>query len=133
MINTKLRLVIGGACLMAFVASGCSDSKNTSTGTNGGVNTTIASSETAAGGSATPPVAGLTIENSTFSAASVVAGTAFTIANNDGRTHTVTDDAGAFDVQVPGGGTASLTITAPGTYQIHCKIHSSMHGTITVT
>ena len=31
-----------------------------------------------------------------------------------------------------GGGTATLTIPKAGTYKIHCKIHASMHGTITV-
>lgn len=44
----------------------------------------------------------------------------------------MTDDAGSFNVQVPGGGTATLVIPAAGTYKIHCNIHGSMHGTITV-
>ena len=33
----------------------------------------------------------------------------------------------------PAGGTATLTIDAAGSYAIHCEIHSSMHGTISVT
>ena len=62
----------------------------------------------------------------------MTAGQEFTITNNDSVGHTVTDDAGSFNVQVPGGGTATLTIPAAGTYKIHCNIHGSMHGTITV-
>jgi plastocyanin len=151
MSQAKSRLVLGGACLLALIATSCS-----SDGPYGGANSTLASgaassdagvvapAATDTGGAAAPaatdaggtveapPVAALTIENSTFSAASAVAGTAFTIANNDGVTHTVTEDNDAFDVEVAGGGTASLTIIAAGTYQIHCKIHGSMQGTITV-
>ena len=44
----------------------------------------------------------------------------------------MTDSAGAFNLDIPANGTASLTITQPGTYQIHCRIHSSMKGTIVV-
>ena len=76
--------------------------------------------------------AALTIQNTSFGAATVSAGQEFTIENKDGVTHTVTDDAGSFDVSVPGGSTKTLTIPAAGTYKIHCKIHGSMHGTITV-
>ena len=126
--QSRLRLIVGGAVLLAFTATACSSSDSS------GSNPTSASSATAAGGSAAPAAAAaLTIANSAFGEASVTAGTEFTIANDDGRPHTVTDDAGGFDVSVPPGGTATLKIDAPGTYKIHCKIHSSMHGTITVT
>jgi len=128
MSQSRLRVVVAGAVLLAFTATACGSSDST------GSDSTIASSDTAAGGSAAPAsAAALTIANSAFSEASVTAGTEFTIANDDGRPHTVTDDADSFDVEVPPGGTATLKIDAPGTYQIHCRIHSSMHGTITVT
>ena len=87
---------------------------------------------TAAGGSTAAAGSGLTISGSQFSAASVTAGTEFTITNNDSVAHTVTDDGGSFDVSVPAGGTATLTIPKAGSYKIHCKIHSFMQGTITV-
>jgi plastocyanin len=74
----------------------------------------------------------LTIANATFSEASGVAGQAFSIVNSDGVAHTVTDDGKAFDLDLLAGGTASLTVISAGTYKIHCKIHSSMHGTIVV-
>ena len=54
--------------------------------------------------------------------------------NKDGVAHTVTADDGSFDVKVGAGSTATFTAPATaGTYQFHCKIHSSMHGTLTVT
>ena len=96
---------------------------------------------TVAGGGAAPTtVAGggpvssqLTIDNETYSPVSgAVAGKAIKIINNDSKAHTVTDSRGAFDINIPAGATASLTVTSAGTYQIHCKIHSQMKATITV-
>jgi plastocyanin len=57
------------------------------------------------------------------------------VSNNDTPTHTVTSDDGkSFDVTVNPGKTATFTApSSPGTYKFHCKIHSSMHGTLTVT
>ena len=56
------------------------------------------------------------------------------ITNTDNVTHTVTsDDGSSFNVTVPGGKTATFTAPAAGTYKFHCNIHSSMHGTLTVT
>ena len=120
--RTRLRVVLGSACLLAFLAPACSDSDDT-----GGVDATVAE-----GAVGTPPAPGLTISGNSFSAASVTAATEFTITNSDGVGHTVTDDAGSFNVAVAGGGTEPLEIPAPGTYQIHCEIHGSMRGTITV-
>ena len=119
MSHTTRRLAVAAACLLAFGTAACSsDSKSSATPT------------TPAAPSGAP--VGLSVQNSSFSAASVTAGTEFTIENKDSVTHTVTDDAGSFDVRVSGGGTETLTIPAAGTYKIHCKIHNSMHGTITV-
>jgi plastocyanin len=105
------------ACLLVLTATACSSDDKTSS----------------SDGSAAPaaPV-GLTISGNSFGAASVTAGTAFSIVNEDSVGHTVTDDAGSFDQAVGGGASAPLTIPEAGTYAIHCKIHASMHGTITV-
>ena len=105
---------------MAVIAAGCSSDSGSS-------------SATAAPAGTASAAAALTISNSNFAEASVAAGTTFTIANTDTRPHTVTDDAGSFDVSIPAGGTATLSIPTAGTYKIHCKLHSLMHGTITVT
>ena len=117
MIKSRVGLVLGSVFLLGSVAAGCSSDAKSSAGTNAPAAATAAA---------------LTIQNSAFSAASVTAGTEFTISNKDSRTHTVTDDAGSFDVRVSATGTEKLTIPKAGTYKIHCTIHSSMHGTITV-
>lgn len=74
--------------------------------------------------------AALVIHEFSFSPATVQAGTEFTISNQDGFAHTVTSD--TFDVRVDGGATEALTIEAPGSYSIFCKIHTQMQGTIIV-
>jgi plastocyanin len=60
----------------------------------------------------------------------------------DGETpHTVTSDTGAFDSSptcagaagcMTGGDTFNHTFNAVGSFAYHCKIHSSMHGTVVV-
>ena len=82
-----------------------------------------------------PPPTGdsaLTIADSVFSAATATAGVEFTIANDDDYGHTVTDRNGAFDVQLSGSSSEPLTIDRPGEYEIFCRIHDFMSGTITV-
>lgn len=82
----------------------------------------------AAGGS------GVSISGFKFTVAPVTAGSTVTVKNNDGVTHTVTSDDGtSFNVTVPSGKTVTFTAPAAGTYKFHCNIHSSMHGTLTVT
>ena len=83
----------------------------------------------------TAPVvsAGITISGNNFSAAAITAGTEFTITNKDGVAHTVTaNDGTSFNVAVPARATVPLTIDAAGSFAIHCTIHPSMKGTITV-
>jgi plastocyanin len=77
----------------------------------------------------------ITIDSSfNFSTASVPAGATVTVKNDSTTQHTVTQDGGGFDVTVDGGKTATFTAPSkPGTYKYHCKIHSFMHGTLTVT
>lgn len=131
MTQKKRSIVLGGACLLAFVVPACSsDGNSDSTVAPAAPAATDAAGAT---GAATDSSAGLTISGNAFSSPTVTAGTAFTVTNNDSVGHTVTDDAGAFDEPVPAGETITLTIPDPGTYAIHCEIHSSMHGTINVT
>jgi plastocyanin len=84
------------------------------------------------GGSSTP--AGVSIKNLTFTTTPVKADSTVTVTNDDTVTHTVTaDDGKSFDVTVNAGTTATFVAPAAGTYKFHCKIHSQMHGTLTVT
>ena len=136
----KRSLIRVGAAMLALsplAIVGCSSS---STATTTSPATTLATSTPATSSPATSspatstPAAGatLTIAGFAFGPLTVTAGQQITIVNKDSAAHTVTDDAGSFDVKVPAGGTATLTIAKAGSYKIHCKIHSSMHGTIAV-
>jgi plastocyanin len=64
----------------------------------------------------------------------VKAGDKVTWTNNDGFAHTVTLDDNSVDSgNLTPGATFANTFAAAGTFAYHCKIHSSMHGTVTVT
>jgi plastocyanin len=132
MTHKKRNIVLGGACLLAFVVPACGSDDNSDSTL---APAAPAATDAAGSGDTTPTdsSAGMTISGNAFSSPTVAAGTEFTITNNDGVGHTVTDDGGAFDVDVPAGGTATLIIDNAGQYAIHCEIHSSMHGTINVT
>jgi plastocyanin len=77
----------------------------------------------------------MTVENFAFSPVSAPAGATIEVTNQDGVPHTVTADDDSFDTEViDGGGTATFVApSAPGEYAIHCTIHSTMQGAITVT
>lgn len=75
-----------------------------------------------------------TVAKYTFSALTVAPGTAVQVLDGDDEPHTVTADDGSFDTGSfdkthPGTFTAP---SKPGNYAIHCQVHPSMHGTITV-
>jgi plastocyanin len=54
--------------------------------------------------------------------------------NQDGATHTVTADDGAFDSgNLADGKSFSFTFDQAGTFAYHCNIHQSMTGKVTVT
>jgi plastocyanin len=54
--------------------------------------------------------------------------------NEDGATHTVTADDGAFDSgNLAAGKAFSFTFDKAGTFAYHCNIHQSMTGTVTVS
>jgi len=64
----------------------------------------------------------------------VKAGDKVTWTNNDSFAHTVTLDDNSVDSgNLAGGATFDNTFATAGTFAYHCKIHSSMHGTVTVT
>jgi plastocyanin len=63
----------------------------------------------------------------------VSAGDTVTFTNADGVPHTATSDTGAFDTgRLTRGKSASLTLSATGSFACHCAVHPSMKGTITV-
>ena len=65
--------------------------------------------------------------------ASVAPGGLVKVVNRDDQGHTVTGDAGGFDVAVNPKGVASFTAPKkPGTYAFHCNYHGNMHGVLVV-
>jgi len=118
--SRRLSVVIAVLGLAAAL-SACSSS-----GSKGGASATSGSG--AAGGT-------ISISNFKFTAISVPAGSTVTVSNNDTPQHTVTSDDGtSFNVKVDPGKSATFTAPSkPGVYKFHCNIHSSMHGTLTVT
>jgi plastocyanin len=119
-LSRRLSVVIAVLGL-AVALSACSSS-----GSKGGASATSGSG--AAGGT-------ISISNFKFTAISVPAGSTVTVSNNDTPQHTVTSDDGtSFNVKVDPGKSATFTAPSkPGVYKFHCNIHSSMHGTLTVT
>ncbi len=77
----------------------------------------------------------ITIASFAFSGVTEVpAGTVLTVVNDDSTAHTFTADDGSFDSgAIDPGGSAEITLDAPGTYTYACGFHGSMTGTITVT
>ena len=94
-------------------------------------------SSSAASPTAVQAASGPTISIADFrfiSPPSVSPGAKVTVTNSDGAEHTVTADSGnAFNVEVDGKGTATLTAPSqPGTYAYHCNYHPMMHGQLIV-
>ena len=79
----------------------------------------------------------VTIQDLAFSPDCFAAASAssITIENKDSVTHTFTIDGTQVDVSISGGDTFNGDSAGldPGTYPFHCKIHSSMTGTVIVT
>ena len=120
--RATLRLAIAVAAAMTFGACGSSTKTATST-----TKPTAGAEAPSTGANA------LTIKNLAFGELTVKAGDSISIVNADTTDHTVTADNGSFDIAAAAGKTTALVIPKTGTYAIHCKIHASMHGTITVT
>lgn len=77
---------------------------------------------------------GYLVKDYTFPPLTAAPGQTVRVVNGDDEPHTVTAedgsfDTGSFDKSEPGTFTAP---SKPGTYAVLCKIHPSMHGTLTV-
>ncbi|MEO8363933.1 MAG: cupredoxin domain-containing protein [Ilumatobacteraceae bacterium] len=129
----RVRVLLTSAVAAAFLSSCGSSSSSDSTDTQtpsaiGGYGKTEDSTVVSDTGSQ------ITISGAVFSVTGDVnSADTVSVTNNDSFKHTVTSDDGVFDVAVEGGATESLPALSPGTYAFHCKIHSTMHGTLTVT
>jgi plastocyanin len=124
-------LLVTAVALAALTLAACS--------TTSGSTTTSASTTTTAAGSTTTtaPDAGttVTIHNLAFDPGTLIVtvGTTVTWVNDDGTTHTVTADGGAFDSgHLAAGATFQFTFDQVGDFPYHCSIHTTMHGIISV-
>ena len=132
--------------VVAVLALGAcsSDDDNGDTSADDTTSTTVASVTTLPGvttagpattASASTASADVTIKGFAFATKPVKAGAKVTVKNEDSATHTFTADDGSFNTDKIDGG-KSKDFTAPsqaGDYKVHCEIHSSMTGTLTVT
>lgn len=121
----------------ALTLAGCSSGTavTTPTGAEGAAASGPASSAGAASAAGTSSAAAnFTIKAYVFPPFTATAGQKITIVDSDGEPHTVTADdgsfdSGSFDAAAPG----TLTVpTKPGVYPVHCTVHPTMHGTLTV-
>jgi len=112
------------ALAITLLVAGCSSAAEpASPGSNGGARTTRSAS-----------AADFTITGYSFPDLAAAPGQTITIADGDGEPHTVTADdgsftSGTFDSTKPG---TLVAPTAVGAYKVHCSVHPSMHGTLTV-
>lgn len=125
------RMAIGAIAVVALSACSSSGSGATAGSSGGGGGSAPCSVATSAG------TVTAAIKDFEFDPATVTAkvGDTITWTNNGPAQHTVTlDSQSSCDTgTISAGSTGSLTFTAAGSYPFHCKIHSSMKGTITVT
>jgi plastocyanin len=140
------RIVIAATLLLALVTAGCGGDDG---GGEGATGATGSSGEGATG--ATSPTGGgcedLTGEGDVFTI--TISGFAFapdcftasaaqgiSIVNEDGAAHTFTMDGTQIDVEIAPGTTFNgepiAGVVEPGTYEFHCRFHSSMTGEVTV-
>jgi len=121
------RLAVATIAVMALAA--CS-SGAAATGTPGAAAAAACATSTAAG----TVTAGIKDFAFDPTAVSAKVGDVITWTNNGAASHTVTvDNQSGCDSTVAAGATTSLTFSAAGSYPFHCKIHSQMTGTITIT
>ncbi|HEV8489114.1 MAG TPA: cupredoxin domain-containing protein [Candidatus Limnocylindrales bacterium] len=139
------RLIVPGFALFALLAAGACGAPATTASpasqpaasqpaTSAGPTSAPATACTPATEPVANPVA-VTIADLTYSPDPVQAkvGGAIEWHNEDGVTHTATlDDLDCDTDQITSGQTGVLVFSEAGTYAYHCRIHSSMHGTITI-
>jgi plastocyanin len=135
-----VRKLVGPAmvCAVALVPLAACGGKSKSSATTAAQAATTAAGSATTAASATTSATGdqLAIQGFAFSPdkLTVKAGTKLTVQNKDAANHTFTSDDGkTFNMPVNSHATVTVTVSAPGTYTYHCRIHPSMKGTLTVT
>jgi len=123
----KVAAFVLTGCMILLGMAGCSNNSNGSYGSSGG----------SSGGGGVPPANTIWMQNLAFNPSSITIakGTTLTWQNKDGFVHTSTSDqAGVWDSgDIQAGASKAVTFSTAGTFHYHCKYHSSMGMTGTVT
>jgi plastocyanin len=137
--RTLVGLAVGAVLLLAACSSSGATGAPSVAAPSAEAST--AASAPAAGGAACSQSAAagqvaVAIKDFAFGPADIQAkvGDTVTFTNGDSAPHTATlDDGSCSTGNISSGGSDGLMFTAAGTYPFHCKIHSQMKGTITVS
>ena len=113
-----MRAIIGVVAVVALLASACGSS--TSPASSCGSSGANANVNTASSNSFSP------------NTATITHGQTVCWQNSSSADHTVTDNGGAFDTNLPVAQIFVHTYATAGTYPYHCTIHAGMTGSITV-
>lgn len=124
--------VLAAAAILSLGLGACSSSKSKASGTTTTTGASTGSTASTAAAPSSGDVTTIDIHDFMFKPgpAHVKAGVAITVTNQDGTDHSLTADNGSFDTGVFSSGSKTITISKPGTYTIHCRIHNFMTGTI---
>ena len=133
----RTRAILLVAVLLTALVAACGGDDDDDAGTDSGTTASTAADEEEeeeeeeeGGGEAT----GIVIEGFAFSGLEATAGETATVTNNDNTNHTFTADDGSFDTgEIGGGESAEFTAPEAGIYAVHCEIHSTMKGELTVS
>ena len=117
---------------LGLAACGDDDDDDGAVATSAGASATTVAS----GGEQTNAIT-ITVSGNAFDPATAEAAAGkvvFNVTNQDSVKHTFTIDGTDVDIALdPNGSGSAEAELAPGTYPWHCKIHTSMTGTLTVT
>ena len=124
------------AAALSLLAVACGSSNNSASTSPPQAVTTPATTQPATTGAGGGSEAEIEIEGFQYTVPpSVSPGQSIKVVNKDGPEHSVTSskDRNQFDLDVEGGASGTFTApSTPGSYDIICKYHSSMHGTLVV-
>ena len=130
------KTLVAVVALTALAGAACSSGGDDNGGTTGATSASGCTADNATDLTGDDPFV-VTIQDLAFSpdCFSAASASSITIENKDSVTHTFTIDGTQVDVSIDGGDTFNGESAGlePGTYPFHCKIHSSMTGTVIVT
>jgi len=137
-----VKWIVGIIIVVVLVGGGWAfynhNKSHTSTTNGASANSSSQSSTSNTSSNQTAAAGTVNITNMMFTPSQITVkkGDTVTWTNNDTLTHTVTDDlsdvGGPASGNIAPGSSYSFTFTKTGSFQYHCNIHSSMHGTIVV-